>query len=81
MSKYAHENRNNVPYGWAIYKVLQGKILYSGWSTSVGDPYPAFEGELIIVNDTTLFNAHLDKKYSFKRFSPKPDSTNSFIAN
>jgi len=79
LSEYHLQSMNNVPYRWGVYKVQGTEIQYSGWSTSVGGPYPAFKREWEILNDSTLYSREFDETWHFKEFSPKPDSTNRFI--
>ena len=74
---------------WNVFLINSNTVQYSGWSTSVGGGRPSFKSIGIIKNDTTF---HITKSinsdgsefesndvYHFRQFSPKPDSTNTFI--
>ena len=64
--------------GWGVFIVTGNMIEYEQWSTSVGGGLPIFKNTYNIENDTTLINPS-GNVYHFRQFSPKPDSTNSFI--
>lgn len=76
--------------GWGIFNINKNKILFEMWyPNSPGQPKVYIrEGE--ILNDTTFHitvsyrpdgseRREKDEVYHFKKFSPKPDSTNNFI--
>ena len=77
-------------YHWGVYEIEGNKIKIERWNPSKS-PLKTFIHEGRILNDSTF---HIDKfywsnkkeeikerdiKYHFKPFSPKPDSTNTFI--
>ena len=74
---------------WGVFKIEGGNIQYEQWYA--GDrPHKAYVMSGVILNDTTFYIKESwrsngsehdaeDKIYHFKQFSPKPDSTNSFI--
>ena len=74
---------------WNVFSINGYSLQYSGWSTSVGGGRPSGKCIGTILNDTTF---HITKSinsdgsefekndvYHFRQFSPKPDSTNTFI--
>lgn len=80
-------------YFWGIFNIENNNIKFERWYASSGGPLPTYVREGNIVNDTT-FNiteiyrikkgkktevANENETYHFKAFSPKPDSTNTFI--
>jgi len=64
--------------GWGVFWVAGNVIEYEQWTTSVGGGLPIFKNRYNIENDTTLINPY-GRVYHFRQFSPKPDSTNTFI--
>ena len=77
-------------YHWGIYTITGNKIKIERWNPGK-PPLRAFIEEGTVLNDSTF---HIDKfywsnkndgieeedrTYHFKPFSPKPDSTNTFI--
>ena len=85
------DNANDVKYYWGVFQVDGSGIKFEKW---YGErPYPAFVRDGYIVNDTTFVITQSyrmkrgkkkverakDETYHFKKFSPKPDSTNEFI--
>ena len=75
---------------WGVFEISGNKIQYSSWSTSVGGGLPAFKSIGMIENDSSfrISNSGIDRDgnnfeandlYHFRKFSPKPDSTNRFI--
>jgi len=77
----------NIQWFWGVFRVKGGSINIERWLPGTGGPYPTqlLDGELL--NDSTILISGLrGKKYEgiidtfkFRQFSPKPDSTNSFI--
>jgi len=87
--KTATEKRGKMQLLWGVYAIDGNVIKFERWYPD--QPcYPSYVREGIILNDTTF---HIIKSYRsngsemstensvyhFKQFSPKPDSTNSFI--
>jgi len=74
---------------WNVFLINGNTIQYSGWSTSVGGGRPAGKCIGMILSDTTFsitksINSNgaefaRNDLYHFRQFSPKPDSTNTFI--
>lgn len=75
---------------WGIFQFNGNKIEFERWYPSSGGPLPSYIRSGEILNDTTFIitksirpktgeEKELNEIYRFKRFSPKPDSTNSFI--
>ena len=76
---------------WGVFKIENNDINYEQWYA--GDrPHKAYIMFGVILNDTTFHIKESwrsgkkedeiykeDRIYHFKQFSPKPDSTNSFI--
>ncbi len=81
--------RNNKLY-WGGFAIDLERILIEKWYPSSGGGMPVFRQEGEIQNDTTFIitksvrpktgeEKELNEVYHFKAFSPKPDSTNSFV--
>lgn len=76
---------------WGIYNIESNSISFERWYPSSGGPYPAYIRSGEILNDTTFVitksirskngkeKQQLNETYHFRKFSPKPDSTNTFI--
>ena len=78
-------------YSWGLYYIIGNEIKYEVFSSksAVSCYYPIiYTG--VILNDTTIQftnkvnsdgteSESINETYHFKQFSPKPDSTNSFI--
>lgn len=79
------ENYNNVynlPYYWGVFQIDNKDIKFETWVS--GDAFGGystrqFDGR--IINDTTLIinDQGGSNTFYFHKFSPKPDSTNTFI--
>ena len=84
-----YERWKNNKLIWQVFLIKGNSIQYSGWSTSVGGGRPSFKTIGVIENDTTFrltksINSDGEEferndLYHFRQFSPKPDSTNTFI--
>jgi hypothetical protein len=75
---------------WGVFHVKENTIKFEMWYPSSGGGAPVYVREGMILNDTTF---HIivsyrsngkernteDEMYHFRKFSPKPDSTNNFI--
>ena len=84
-NKYVYSSK----IGWGIFVIEGNNIKFERWYPKE-KPYYAYVREGIILNDTTF---HITKSYRsngtnyspedeiyyFRKFSPKPDSTNNFI--
>lgn len=78
---------------WGVFQIDGNEIKFEKWYPSSGGPLKAFIRSGIIVNDTTFHIKksyrmrngekteimELDEIYHYLPFSPKPDSTNSFV--
>jgi len=78
---------------WGVFKIENTSILFEKWYPSSGGGLPAYVRAGEILNDTTFvitesYRMQGGKKkevrernetYHFRKFSPKPDSTNIFI--
>ena len=87
-----YNNYSQFIYYWGLFEINNEKIIYEKWM-STWPPYQAYTYEGEILNDTTfvitesyrIVNGEIteyeveNKTFHFKKFSPKPDSTNSFI--
>jgi len=82
----------NLKYYWGIFKVEGNELLFERWYPTQ-PPLKAYIRSGIIHNDTTFKiteyyrmqggqKTNIESRnevYHFKAFSPKPDSTNSFV--
>lgn len=85
---YAEANNKT---NWGRFDINGNQIRLEKWFPSSGGPAPVYMHSGTIINDTlfhitTSRESHgdnsakpLDYYYYFKPFSPKPDSTNSFV--
>ena len=85
------DNYNKIyRYKWGLFKVVNDSIFIEKPEPSSGGMSPVYLNSGVILNDTTFIltkavrkrtNRVIEKNqtYHFKKFSPKPDSTNSFI--
>jgi hypothetical protein len=75
---------------WGLYRIDGDSISYEKWYPSGGPPKITFVRKGVILNDTTFVmrsvsrsdgteKDSIEEYYYFKRFYPKPDSTNQFI--
>jgi hypothetical protein len=78
---------------WGVFNIEGNQIKFERWYPSSGGGLPAYVRAGEILNDTTFVIKESyrmqkgkkievkerDETYHFKQFSPKPDSTNSFI--
>jgi hypothetical protein len=78
---------------WGVFQIIGNEIKFERWYPSSGGPLHAYIRSGIILNDTTFLitesyrmqkgiKTEVKKKnetYHFRKFSPKPDSTNRFI--
>jgi len=71
-----------LPYRWGVFIIENDEILIEKWvSSDAFGRYTTTKYSGIIINDTALLLNHpigTDTFY-FQKFSPKPDSTNTFI--
>ncbi len=68
-------------YMYGLFQINDSIIKIEKWLPSSGGPTKAYLREGKILNDTTFYLMHREKKeiFRFKQFSTKPDSTNRFI--
>lgn len=78
---------------WGVFKIENNNIQFERWYPSSGGGLPAYVRSGNILNDTTFIIIESyriksgiktevkerNETYHFKQFSPKPDSTNTFI--
>ncbi len=67
-----------VPYGWGIYLIENGRIKVEAWAPSTGGKHPNFMYNLDVLSDTILYNSYRDNTFFYKSFDLKPDSVNKF---
>ena len=79
----------NHNYYWGIFVVEDSSLKFERWYPSQ-KPHYTFINFCEIINDTTFHiskimrsngseESNLDYTFHFKKFSPKPDSTNQFV--
>lgn len=87
-----YNNVKNSRTWWGVFMISEDVIKVEGWGTSSGGSAPVFFQEGNIVNDSTftftesytvkdgkkINRLEKNETYHFKKFSPKPDSTNEF---
>ena len=80
----------NYKDNWGVFIIQNSNIKFEKWEPGSGGPLHSYIREGTILNDTTF---HITKSmrsngsevtsendtYHFKKFSPKPDSTNKFV--
>ena len=75
---YSQKNKQN----WGIFQITDTLINVQMWTQKSGTIQNIiYSFQYLIINDTSLlgsFNGQ-SSTYHFKKFSPKPDSTNVFI--
>jgi len=77
--------------GWGLFKIYESEITIEEW-VPMEPPYHAYTRSGEIIDDTTFVITKswrnkrkketlktINEVYHFKQFSPKPDSTNTFI--
>ena len=85
-SYYSHVNESKT--AWGRFIINDSNIKYEKWNTSTGGPLETFIASGAILNDTTFRitavdhsngdHYDADKVFMYKKFSPKPDSTNTY---
>ena len=85
------KSKNNYKSSWGVFLITDSIIKFEKWyPSSAFEPTPTYIREGKILNDTTFqitktYRGNgselkvVDEIYHFKKFSPKPDSTNVFI--
>jgi hypothetical protein len=85
-----YESAKDSKTDWGRFNITGLNIKYEKWNPSTGGPLQTYLYSGIILNDTTFQittsqDAHgngdvhsVNYLYQFKKFSPKPDSTNQF---
>jgi hypothetical protein len=79
----------DVKYYWGLFQIDDNTIQFERWYPGE-PPYKSYIRSGAILNDTTFHisksmrsdgseEREKDELYHFKQFSPKPDSTNSFV--
>lgn len=80
----------NIKYVWGLYQIKGDSISFEKWYPSSGPPKVTFIRKGVILNDSTFVirslmrsngedKSAVEEYYHFRKFSPKPDSTNKFI--
>ena len=86
------EKIKKIKYSWGVFQIEGNQIKFERWYPS-DPPLKSYMRTGEIINDTTFvisesYRMHKGKKseikarketYHFKQFSPKPDSTNTFV--
>jgi hypothetical protein len=84
-----YKNIQNIKFHWGVYEINKDIIKFERWYPSE-KPYRTTIREGLILNDSTFvitksYKANgsevtdRNETYKFRKFSPKPDSTNVFI--
>ncbi len=84
------DHLKHAPYLWGVFKVRGLQIEIERWLSDSSGAYPVeiMIGEIIndvtfVIKRTMVKHSKIDKTvnhtYHFRKFSPKPDSTNNFI--
>lgn len=81
---YVGKELTQLHWFWGVYKVDGNEIRIDHWLPGTGGPYPTEVVQGRILNSTTLEIPWFEKdgninQFRFREFSPKPDSTNTFI--
>jgi hypothetical protein len=82
-------NQKRLKDSWGVYSIQGNSILIERWASS-DKPLDAYLMKGTILNDTTFIMTEfsepdgskkevINEVYRFRKFSPKPDSTNMFI--
>lgn len=83
-----YENIKNDKTRWGVFNITEKAIEFEGWAPNGGLKHTTSIEYGEIIDDTTfcIYKEHIygndeerNSLYHFKQFSPKPDSTNSFI--
>lgn len=88
-SGYYYNFIKNTKYHWGAFKIENNLIQFERWFPYEGG-LPVCNRSGVILNDSTFHITKamradgteqqvLDETFHFKRFSPKPDSTNKFV--
>ncbi|MDD5571911.1 MAG: hypothetical protein PHD97_12245 [Bacteroidales bacterium] len=75
---------------WGSFKITNSNIEFQKWESATKKHYTAYDYSGDIINDTTFTITRymrvnktgmtkVEQTYVFMKFSPKPDSTNSFV--
>jgi hypothetical protein len=78
------------PVCWGLYHLSKDSISFEQWYHSGGPPKVTYIKKGIVLNDTTFVITSAERSrggeyygentvYHFRKFHPKPDSTNDFI--
>ena len=84
------ERLRNEKTSWGLFKIDNNKIQFERWYPYFENGKPAYIRSGTILNDTTFHitkatrsdgsEEHVENEvYYFKQFSPKPDSSNTFV--
>jgi hypothetical protein len=89
ISQYFLSNYKNVKTDWGIYEIKDSTILLEQWYPAENYFY-VYQRKGVIVNDSTFIfsqssrcdgseNRSINEVFHFKKYAPKPDSTNQFV--
>ena len=85
-----YNTAKDIKYFWGLYNINGNSIAFERWYPSSGGSLPASIRSGIILNDSTFQitqsirsngseSTQKNEIYYYKKFSPKPDSTNQYI--
>jgi hypothetical protein len=81
-TKHSGANSVQLRWFWGIYRIEGDIIKVNYWLSGTGSVYPAEISEGEIISPSIIRIPWIDdqlNEFKFRRFSPKPDSTNAFI--
>lgn len=90
-SEIVNESIDNSEFGWGVFSIDNSDVFYEYYSTGAPiSPVKTWAFEGVIIDDSTFqlqkfINNYTDEEiqieeiYYFKQYSPKPDSTNSWV--
>jgi hypothetical protein len=64
---------------WGVFKINTDDLKIEKWDIVSGGKIPTNIRMYKIENNTTIKSTNSSETYTFREFSPKPDSTNSFV--
>jgi hypothetical protein len=91
ISHFAEGFNHEIKTFWGIFIVENDAITIEYYNSRIIEGLPAYLNTGVILNDTTFVLKEqkrskdgselqiIDETYHFKKFSPKPDSTNKYL--
>ncbi|MBC8053489.1 MAG: hypothetical protein H7Y13_10540 [Sphingobacteriaceae bacterium] len=85
------QSYKNSKISWGVFKISSNNnIVFERWYPSSGGPLKSYIRSGVIIDNTTFTitksirsngeeGRDINETYHFKQFSPKPDSTNTFV--